>query len=70
MDVMSPVLRDRQKREGKESFRKGANGVPSVVWWGRGKVGVGEMFVERIVGGSSGYHFISHKGTENRARKY
>jgi len=64
MDVMSPVLRNRQKRKRNESFRKGLNGVPSMIWGERGKT-----FVERIVGDSSGYHFISHNGRQNRARK-
>jgi hypothetical protein len=32
MDVTSSVFRNRQKRKRKESFRKGVNGVPSVIW--------------------------------------
>jgi hypothetical protein len=32
--------------------------------------GTGEkIFVERIVGDSGGYHYISHSGTEHTARK-
>jgi hypothetical protein len=37
MDVTSPVLRNRQKRKRNESFKKGVNGVPSVIWWGKGE---------------------------------
>ena len=36
-----------------------------VGWAGKGE----KTFVERIVGDSSDYHFISHNGTQNRARK-
>jgi hypothetical protein len=39
MDVTSPVLRNRQKKKRNESFRKGVNGVPSVIWGARGKGG-------------------------------
>jgi hypothetical protein len=31
MDVMSPLLGNRQNRKRNESFRKGVNGVPSVI---------------------------------------
>jgi hypothetical protein len=66
MDVMSPVLRSRQNRERIESFKKRVDGVPSVIWEReRGE----KIFVERIVGNSGGYHFISHNYYREQSQK-
>jgi hypothetical protein len=44
MDVMSLVLRNTQRRERNESFKKGMDGVPSVIW-GREREGGGRRYL-------------------------